>query len=168
VPAYADEESVDPRRETETLAELVVEVDTPRWKWTQFVLRGGKALAERRKEVLIRFRPAHSRLPDGEPETLWIGIDGPDDLALRLVSATGDEPPATAPLVLRAPPPPAELPPYGNVLADFLGGGSRLGVRGDEAEEAWRIVEPVLEAWGAGLVPLEAYPAGAAGFSARG
>ena len=38
----------------------------------------------------------------------------------------------------------------------------------DEAEEAWRIVAPVLEAWEAGLVPLEEYPAGATGFSPRG
>ena len=168
VPAYADEQGVDPRRETETLAELVVEVGTPRWKGTRFVLRGGKALAERRKGVLIRFRPGHDQTVDGKRETLWIGIDGPDDLALRLVGATGDERPGTVPVVLAAPPPLAELPPYGNVLADFLGGGSRLAVRGDEAEEAWRIVAPVLDAWGAGLVPLEEYSAGATGFSPRG
>ena len=168
VPAYADEEGVDPARETETLAELLLDVDTPRWKGTQFVLRGGKALAERRKGVFIRFRPTHSALLDGDPETLWIGIDGPDDLALRLAGATGDDRPDTAPVVLRAPPPVAKLPPYGNVLADFLAGGSRLAVRGDEAEEAWRIVAPVLEAWDAGLVPMEEYPAGSPGFSPRG
>ena len=168
VPAYADEEEVDPARETETLAELVVEVDTPRWKGTRFVLRGGKALAERRKGVLLRFRPADSRPVDGPPETLWIGIDGPDDVALRLAGATSDERTGTGHVVLAAPPPVAELPPYGNVLADFLGGGSRLAVRGDEAEEAWRIVAPVLEAWEVGLLPLEEYPAGATGFSPRG
>jgi glucose-6-phosphate 1-dehydrogenase len=40
-------------------------------------------------------------------------------------------------------------------------------VRGDEAEEAWRIVMPVIEAWDAGAVPLEEYPAGAVGLPAR-
>ena len=168
VPAYADEPGVEPARETETLAEVMLEVETPRWKGTRFVLRGGKALAERRKGVLIRLRSPVSRLPDGAAETLWIGIDGPDDLLLQLVGATGAERTTAIPVVLRAPPPPADLPPYGNVLADFLGGGSRLAVRGDEAEEAWRIVAPVLEAWGAGLVPLEEYPAGAVGISPRG
>ena len=34
---------------------------------------------------------------------------------------------------------------------------------GDEAEEAWRIVMPVLQAWGEGRVRLEEYPAGSTG-----
>ena len=32
--------------------------------------------------------------------------------------------------------------------------------RADEAEELWRIAEPVVDAWSAGLVPLRSYPAG--------
>jgi glucose-6-phosphate 1-dehydrogenase len=35
-----------------------------------------------------------------------------------------------------------------------------LFIRGDEAEEAWRIVAPVLDAWSAGDVPIPKYPAG--------
>ena len=38
-----------------------------------------------------------------------------------------------------------------------------LSVRGDAAVESWRIVEPVLDAWRAGAVALEEYPAGSAG-----
>lgn len=33
-------------------------------------------------------------------------------------------------------------------------------IRGDEAEEAWRIMDPVLAAWAAGVAPLREYPAG--------
>jgi glucose-6-phosphate 1-dehydrogenase len=44
-----------------------------------------------------------------------------------------------------------------------LSGGSTLSVRGDEAEEAWRVVEPVLAAWRDGAVPLEEYAAGSDG-----
>lgn len=156
VPAYADEAGVDPARETETLAELTVEIDTPRWSGTRFVLRGGKALAARRKGVLVRFRRRPGVTGRPEPETLWIGIDGPDDLRMDWTGVS-----------LQGPPPSADLPPYGNVLADFLAGDSRLSVRGDEAEEAWRIVTPVLDAWRAGRVPLEEYPAGAPGFADR-
>jgi glucose-6-phosphate 1-dehydrogenase len=46
------------------------------------------------------------------------------------------------------------------VVLDILNGGQRLSVRGDEAELAWRVVTPVLEAWAAGATPLETYPAG--------
>jgi hypothetical protein len=31
---------------------------------------------------------------------------------------------------------------------------------GDEAEEAWRIIDSVMNAWSAGDVPMQEYPAG--------
>jgi glucose-6-phosphate 1-dehydrogenase len=37
-----------------------------------------------------------------------------------------------------------------------------LFIRGDEAEEAWRIIDPVMKAWSAGDVPMQEYPAGQA------
>jgi glucose-6-phosphate 1-dehydrogenase len=36
-----------------------------------------------------------------------------------------------------------------------------LSIRGDEAEQAWRVLTPVLQGWAEGLVPLQEYPAGA-------
>jgi glucose-6-phosphate 1-dehydrogenase len=49
-----------------------------------------------------------------------------------------------------------------------LNGDAALSIRGDEAEEAWRILEPVLEAWSKDLVPLAEYPAGSDGPRAQG
>ena len=37
-----------------------------------------------------------------------------------------------------------------------------LFITGDEAEEAWRVVDPVVHAWSAGEVPLLEYPVGGA------
>jgi glucose-6-phosphate 1-dehydrogenase len=152
VPAYIDEAGVDPDRGTETFAEVVLELDTPRWRGTRFVLRAGKALRARRKEAVVRFRATKA---DSSPGCLRIGIDGPRDVSLRLNGA--------APMTLTAPPPTSDLPPYGHVLLDLLDGGSMLSVRGDEAEEAWRVVEPVLAAWRQHHVPLDEYPAGSDG-----
>jgi glucose-6-phosphate 1-dehydrogenase len=152
IPAYIDEEGVDPERSTETFAEVAVEVHNPRWRGTRFLLRTGKALAVRRKEVVVRFRTEE---PGGAPDCLRIGIDGPRDVALRLRGAL--------PINLTGPAPGSDLPPYGHVLLDLLSGGSTLSVRGDGAEEAWRVVEPVLAAWRDGLVPLEEYGAGSDG-----
>jgi glucose-6-phosphate 1-dehydrogenase len=152
VPAYVDEEGVDPARGTETFAEMMLELDMTRWRDTRFVLRAGKALRARRKEAIVRFR---ADAPGRTPEELRIGIDGPRDIALRLNGA--------APITLTGTPPAPDVPPYGCVLLDLLEGGSTLAVRGDGAEEAWRVVEPVLTAWRDGLVPLEEYPAGSDG-----
>jgi hypothetical protein len=41
-------------------------------------------------------------------------------------------------------------------------GDPTLFIRGDEAEEAWRIIEPVMSGWAAGDVPMQTYPAGGA------
>jgi glucose-6-phosphate 1-dehydrogenase len=154
IPAYADEDGVEPERETETFAELVLELNSPRWAGTRFLLRAGKALSRRRKMAIVRFRPAD----DGANE-LKIGVDGPDDVSLQL---TGGAPESPVPLRLSATPPEPELPAYGRVLLDVLNGGSTLSIGGDEAEEAWRVVTPVLDGWANGAVPLEEYPAGSA------
>jgi glucose-6-phosphate 1-dehydrogenase len=148
VRAYADEEGVDPDRWTETFAEVALEVESPRWTGTQFSLRAGKALASRRKLILLHLRGG------GELE---LGVDGPDDVVLRLAGA------ATEVLELRAAAPGDGLPPYAHVLLDILGGRSAFSVGGEEAEEAWRVVAPVITSWEADDVPLEEYAAGSAG-----
>ena len=56
-----------------------------------------------------------------------------------------------------------DLPAYGQVLAGVLDGDPTLSVRGDEAVETWRIVEPVLRAWRDDAVPLQEYEAGSDG-----
>ena len=101
----------------------------------------------------LRFRPGAPTPAD----ELRIGIDGPLDVALRLSGA--------APITCRSRARPRRRlsPPTARVLLDVLEGGSTLSVRGDEAEEAWRVVEPVLPAWREDRVPLEEYPAGSDG-----
>jgi glucose-6-phosphate 1-dehydrogenase len=150
VPAYADEEGVDPKRCTETFAAIELELEGERWSGTRFLLRAGKALSRRRKMVVVRFRGNASN-------ELRIGLDGPEDITLHL---RGGMPSKPAPLTLTAPPPASDLPAYGRVLLDVLSGGSELSLRGDEAEQAWRVVTPVLDAWADGAVPLREYPAG--------
>jgi len=105
--------------------------------------------------ALLRFRPRR-----GSADELWIGVDGPAYLSLHL---TGGVPGRRAPLTLAASPPQSELPPYGRVLLDVLEGRRTLSVSGAEAEEAWRVLAPVLGAWADGVVPLETYAAGSAG-----
>ena len=120
---YAEEDGVDPARGTETFAEVLLDVDTPRWRGARFRLRAGKALAENFKGIVLHRRAGHTQRFACEDE---VGA-------------------------------------YRSVLLDVLGGGSALAVHADEAEEAWRIVMPVLDAWAAGEVPLEDYAAGSAG-----
>jgi glucose-6-phosphate 1-dehydrogenase len=165
VPAYSDEPGVDPDRRTETFAEVELELDNWRWPGTIFRLRTGKALRRDRKEVAVRFRQV-PHLPLGHggevlPNVLRFGLD-PESLALDL-TGIGMHAHTFAPLTLSARIDPPELPAYGRLLLDVLDGNAALSIRGDEAEEAWRVLTPVLSAWSKDLVPLDEYPAGSDG-----
>ena len=56
IPAYRDEEGVDPKRNTETFAQVTLWIDNWRWSGVPFILRSGKALAQNRFEVAVYFR----------------------------------------------------------------------------------------------------------------
>jgi len=166
LPAYADEDGVDPALETETLAELVVEVRNLRWAGVPILLRSGKALASHRREIIVTFKaPSHvppefRRLKTADRLRICIA---PDEMSLELnVNGPGD-PFVIDRATLRADFNAGDLPAYGEVLQGILDGDATLSVRGDAAVEGWRIVAPVLKAWRAGTVPLDEYPAGSDG-----
>ena len=165
IPAYVDEEGVDPSLNTETFAEVRLELENWRWLGTVFRIRTGKALGCDRKEVTVRFRDV-PHMPSGSavhpaPNLLRFGLE-PESLALEL-TGVGARVGELSPLTLGARITPAELPAYGHVLFDVLNQNAALSIRGDEAEESWQVVTPLLEAWASGLVPLEEYPAGSDG-----
>jgi glucose-6-phosphate 1-dehydrogenase len=94
---------------------------------------------------------------------LHIGLDGPYDLSLRLTGIEAGRRRRLVPLALDTPLPAEELPAHSRVLLDVLTRDTRLSIRGDEVEEAWRVLTPVLRGWADDLVPLEEYPAGSSG-----
>jgi glucose-6-phosphate 1-dehydrogenase len=167
LPSYVDEEGVDPSRDTETLAEIVCEVRTSRWAGVPFTLRSGKAMAEKRAQIVVTFRPVR-HIPDGltgapaDGGVLRISLS-PDRIELELNVNGGDDPFALRREVLSTKIGRSTLLAYTEVLSQLLDGDVALSVRADAAEECWRIIEPVLDAWRRRDVPLEDYPAGSTG-----
>ncbi|MFL6046060.1 MAG: glucose-6-phosphate dehydrogenase [Propionibacteriaceae bacterium] len=166
LPSYVDEEGVDPARATETLAEVMVEVNNWRWAGVPFKLRAGKALRKLDKRVMITFQEPNW-VPEGllgyeRPDRIHIGLD-PEVLRFDF-NINGIADPRTVERVgMEVNLGPGDLPAYGQVLAGVLAGDPTLSVRGDQAVETWRIVEPVLQAWRGDAVPMEEYQAGSNG-----
>lgn len=166
VPDYASEEGVEPDRGTETLAEIDLEVDAPRWRGVPFTVRSGKALGSPLTELRLTLRPVDDR-PRGlrgeqPPAVVRIALM-PERLSLDLdINGAGD-PFDLDRVRLETEFGAGQLSAYGEVLSGILAGDDTLSVRGDLAEECWRIVEPVLEAWRRDEVALEEYAAGSAG-----
>jgi glucose-6-phosphate 1-dehydrogenase len=166
IPAYIDEDGVTPEHGTETFAEVTLELDSWRWSGTTFRLRTGKAIGDDRKEVVVHFRPV-PHLPFEHPQgsdanRLRFGLE-PEGLALELTGTGPSVALSLVPLTLSAEMEPPELPAYGRILLDVLHGNSALSIRADEAEEAWRVLTPVLEGWSRNLAPLTEYDAGSSG-----
>jgi glucose-6-phosphate 1-dehydrogenase len=166
VPSYVDEVGVDPSRHTETLAELTCEVRTARWQGVPFTLRSGKALTARDAEIVMRFRPVR-HLPagfagDAAGSVLRFTL-GPDRISLELNVNGADDPFRLEKTVLMADLGEGALKAYGEVLSGILDGDPTLSVRADAAEQCWRIVQPALDAWRSGAVPLDEYTAGSDG-----
>ena len=138
-------------------------MNSPRWNRVPFTLRSGQALAADSAEIAIHFRPLPGYLsgqwPGVEPNVLTVGLTEP---YVRL-STTLNGPERTAEIrQLEARPTPPRFTAYAHLILDMLNTNPMLFIRGDEAEAAWRIIDPVMNAWTAGDVPLQDYPAGPA------
>ena len=166
LPSYVDEQDVDPSNETETLAEIALEVATPRWAGVPFVLRSGKAIGSPRNEVSAQYRPVRfkpeGQSGSGQPEHLLLGFK-PPRIEFRFTSGGGDMPFELEPVEVKGSLPKSPVTEYGEVLRGVLGDDPTLSIRGDVAVQCWNIVQPVLDAWAAGEVPLDEYVAGSAG-----
>lgn len=168
VPSFVDEDGIDPSRNTETFAELVLAIDTWRWAGVPFRVRSGKSLGSPRTEVTVTFQPPQ-HVPTGltgnaQPNRLHIGIPlGTNTLALDVnISGPGNSLDID-PVSLAGEFGAGALPPYGYVLVGILEGIPPLSVRGDMAVQCWRIIEPVRQAWRENKVPMGEYAAGSLG-----
>lgn len=166
LPAYVKEPGVDRANHTETLVELTLGVDNWRWAGVPFTLRSGKAMAEKRKEIIVTFKDA-PHVPDGMtgkpgPAALRIALT-PEDIRLDLNINGQGSPFGLDRVVLGTEFGAGVLGPYGEVLSGLLSSDPTLSVRADEIEQCWRIVEPVLAAWRKDSSTLQNYPAGSNG-----
>ncbi len=163
VRSYMDEPGVDANRETETFAQVSLYIDNWRWAGVPFVLRSGKALGHDRRQIVIHFKsvPHLAFSDESYPPTNVLRLElNPDRMALGVnINGAGD-PFDLEYVELDVALTPQEISAYGRLLLDVVKGDLTLSIRDDEAEESWRIVEPILEAWHAGHSPLFDYPAG--------
>ena len=131
-----------------------------------FTLRSGKALSAKLAEIEVVMRPVR-HLPVGftgsDPGTVVRFSLGPDRLALELSVNGGEDPFALHRATLDAELGLGAQRAYVEVLDAILDGDATLSVRGDTAEQCWRILQPIRDAWRRGDVPLEDYAAGTEG-----
>ncbi|MBL0728062.1 glucose-6-phosphate dehydrogenase [Piscinibacter sp. HJYY11] len=167
VPGYQQEQKVPAGSTCETFVALRTEIQNWRWAGVPFYLRTGKRLAARDAQIVVNFRPTpHNIFPGvSQPNKLVIKLQPEDGLELHLLAAKGtgqQEMLAPVSLDLDFDKAFAEnrVGAYERLLLDAIAGRLNLFVRSDEQEQAWRWVEPILQAWTKDATGPRPYAAG--------
>jgi glucose-6-phosphate 1-dehydrogenase len=146
---YRDERGVAARSQVETFAALRLAVDSWRWQGVPFYIRAGKSLPLTCTEVVARLRrPPALFLSRPNSNYVRFRISPVTEVAMGLNVMDREEKGtgATAELLASRHPSGNEIDAYERVLTDAMAGDRTLFAREDYIEEAWRIVDPVLQA----------------------
>jgi len=150
---YLDTPGVAPDSATETFAAMRVDIENWRWSGVPFFLRTGKHLPVTQTELRVVFkRPPrlgfHTGLgAESEPSQVVVKLD-PSTGVRILVSAQRGEHlrPEQISLDMEFAAEGGEAPtPYEVLLHAAMLGDSKRFTRQDSIEEAWRIMQPLLE-----------------------
>nr|MBP6463816.1 glucose-6-phosphate dehydrogenase [Rubrivivax sp.] len=167
VPGYLDEVKVPVGSRCETFVALRTEVQNWRWAGVPFYLRTGKRLAERDSHIVVNFRDVPHPIFPGtrQANKLVIKLQPEDGLELHLLAVKGSGgnellSPVSLDLDFDRAFPSERVGGYERLLLDALAGRLNLFVRSDEQEQAWRWVEPVLQAWASDPTGPRPYSAG--------
>lgn len=147
---YRNEKDVAPHSEVETYAAMRLEIDTERWQGVPFYIRAGKLLPITYTEVVVRLRRPATVYQDLhlKPNALRLRISPEILFALSMNVLGPDEqkPGQSVEMVACRHQGADERSAYERVLGDAMKGDATLFARQDYAEEAWRIVDPILKA----------------------
>ncbi|WIM70216.1 glucose-6-phosphate dehydrogenase [Corynebacterium suedekumii] len=160
LPSYVDEEGVDPDRGRETLVQLDLKVDTEQWKGVRVRLRSGKAVGDPQQAIAVTYR-----IPEGAEEVTPARLVLPftDDIFLELNVPDHGYRDNLQRVTLHSDLVPSRLSPYGRVVRALIDDDHRVEVPVGAPQRSWEILQPVLDAFTAGEIPMEEYPAGSCG-----
>jgi len=174
VPAYRDEQRVDPHSMTETYVALKLGIDNWRWAGVPIYLRVGKRLPKSGTEIAVHFKSApavlfNTNAPDLDQNVLVIRIQPDEGISLRMQAKIPGAAVRIEPVKMdfhygtsfgKASP-----EAYERLLLDAMSGDATLFARRDEVEEAWSFVDEIRAGWDDPTfsTPLEFYAAGSWG-----
>jgi len=157
VPGYREEPGANPQSNTETFAAVKFFVDNWRWQGVPFYLRTGKRLHRSASVITIQFKEVpHFIFPPETAETmrqnrLIISIQPEMSIRLQVQAKRPgvDMMLNTVDMVFDYKGTYQNQAPeaYETLLLDVMLGDQTLFMRGDQVEEAWDLVMPILNSW---------------------
>ena len=145
---YRNECGVKTDSQVETYVALRLFINSWRWKGVPFYIRAGKSLPITATEVIVRLRQPPDIFLQNPLPANYVRFRVTPDLVIAIGSHVkvagegllGQQ----VELVISRSSHPNEMQAYEELLGDALAGNSSRFARQDYVEEAWRIVDPVL------------------------
>jgi glucose-6-phosphate 1-dehydrogenase len=144
---YREEEYVAPDSKVETFAAIRLWIDSWRWEGVPFLIRAGKCMPKSATEIRVQLkRPPRAKVFSGQGNYVRLRVNPDLDIAmgvrvrgagelfggrsteLSLVRESGED----------------SMGAYGRLLSAALQGDGTLFTREDAVDEAWRVVDPLL------------------------
>jgi glucose-6-phosphate 1-dehydrogenase len=152
---YRKEDGVAPDSEVETFIAIRAFIDNWRWSGVPFYLRAGKCLAATSTQVVVEFhRPPRPLFhdpssPPPDPNHFVFRLKPDEGMSLSVQIKRPGDSLLSAPVLLdyhydehrEA----REETAYERLIEDAMEGDQTLFARADSIEEAWRVVDPVIE-----------------------
>ena len=170
VVGYRQEDGVDPHSETETFVALRLRVENWRWAGVPIYIRTGKRLPARVTEVALTFQGVPFLAFEGElarqlrPNALILRIQPNEGVSLHFGAKIPGEAFRVQSVAMdfeyNSAFADTGMDGYPRLLHDAMNGDATLFIRTDEVEQAWRIVDPYLQAWSEPGGGLHFYNAG--------
>ena len=147
---YRNENGVAKDSQMETFAAVKLEINSWRWKGVPFYIRAGKNLPVTCTEIVGRFRKPPTLIPANrlKENHLRLRINPDVTIAMGMMVMTSGEEIAAeeTEMVASRRPHAGAIDAYERVLGGAMEGDTTMFAREDYVEEAWRIVDQVLQA----------------------
>ena len=153
---YRQNPGVGEESTTPTYAAVRLYVNTWRWQGVPFYLRSAKNLAEKSSEITLTFKDVPHQLfqedSDPSPNSLSLCIQPDEGMHLRFQTKIPGAGMRTDPVQMHFHYDTRfgehGLPDaYERLLLDALQGDASLFARSDEIEQAWSIIDPLINGW---------------------
>jgi glucose-6-phosphate 1-dehydrogenase len=146
---YLDTPGVKKDSKTETFVALRLAINSWRWNGVPFFIRGGKSLAKTETEVVAILRPPCPvfAIEPPPPNYVRFRISGDPVIGIGASIKTAGDQLRGCPIELLAQQEcgvEGTMLPYEELLGDAMAGNQTWFAREDYVEEAWRIVDPIL------------------------
>jgi glucose-6-phosphate 1-dehydrogenase len=172
LPAYRDEDKVNPQSTTETYFAVRVLVDNFRWAGVPFYIRTGKRLPMKATEIVVEFKNVPediylAKKQELEPNLLVFRVQPREGIYFKMNAKQPGSEGVIVPIAMdftqesgvshNTP------EAYERLLNDAIRGDSTYFTRWDEVSHAWQFVDSIAAAWKESPDTLSFYPAGSWG-----